>query len=588
MSRRAGESVGQHPVEQRYDHDPAHHDAAQQDGHVLFEGNHILAQGLDRCVDLLVQRLHVLLQKRNIVLCGQIFGDPRRVVNRKGCAPAHRTLANAALGALRGGPLPEQEALLAARREVLEALAAPDRPAGLPQALITRMAQVFTQSEIWALTDANEALPESVPALGAQTRTRISDWLMDAARAREPGLRPDSPEGAAMETEKETRMKEPQETRDKTTIRGETMSSLLLDDVSEETFSDLRKGFSFEEIRALRDPERALPAGLPDITADERRQIAAVLTAGPPKPQRSGTGGGPAAFVPGPKYDGRALQLACAITERVVATDPVHRRDLVSDIRALLKAADATQDLLETRVREITAGLTNARVALDTKLALAHEVVKDDPRGPEAQVLQVAPFLESVGDRNETPRRHPLWLHHTDIEKAYDRQVSARLDEAFSKVTLPTQAEKSVARIVALTNPPAQSKALVEALQYVFREGSLKPVEHLMQERKVLLTDLAERREWPKKVEGELERIYRSFTHREILALAQPHKNLPGTLPSLNDTRHTAVAQGLKQVSGRITLRSNGYAWGAAAQSLEEGLHPERARSRARGLGMSL
>ena len=317
-----------------------------------------------------------------------------RVVNRKGCAPAHRTLADAALGALQGGPLPEQEALLAGRGEVLEALAAPDRPAGLPQALITRMAEVFTQSEIRALTDASEALPESVPALGAQTRAWISDGLMDAARARDPGLRPDAPEGAAMETEQETRMKEPQETRDKTTIRGETMSSVLLNDVSAETFSDLRKGFSFEEIRALRDPERALPAGLPDLTADERRQIAAVLTAGPPKPERSGTGGGPAAFVPDPKYDGWALQLACAITERVAATDPIHQRDLVSDIRALLKAADGAQDLPEIRVRQITAGpVTNAlggagstRRRQARAWHAAMKVAKGDPhRGPEAQ-----------------------------------------------------------------------------------------------------------------------------------------------------------------------------------------------------------
>ncbi len=110
----------------------------------------------------------------------------------------------------------------------------------------------------------------------------------------------------------------------------------------------------------------------------------------------------------------------------------------------------------------------------------------------------------------------------------------------------------------------------MEALQYVFREGSLKSVEDLMQERKVLLTDLAERKEWPKEVEGELERIYRSFTHREILALAQPHKNLPGTLPSLDDTRHRSVAQGLRQVTGRLSLLSARHAWFAGARSLEE------------------
>ena len=128
-----------------------------------------------------------------------------------------------------------------------------------------------------------------------------------------------------------------QPTRGSVAQRENILSALLLDNAGKAMFNDLSKAFGFSEIRALKNPELELPDSLPPLTPMDRKTIARVLAAGPP--QKS-SGGGVGRFVPDPRYDGRALQLACAITERVDARNPVHQRNLVMDIRTLLKAAD--------------------------------------------------------------------------------------------------------------------------------------------------------------------------------------------------------------------------------------------------------
>jgi len=72
-----------------------------------------------------------------------------------------------------------------------------------------------------------------------------------------------------------------------------------------------------------------------------------------------------------------------------------------------------------------------------------------------------------------------------------------------------------------------QDVFLVAALQDVFRDGSIKSVDVLMNERETLLTEIANRKARPESSEAVLGRIFGTFTHNDLTALAQPAKKLP-------------------------------------------------------------
>ena len=461
--------------------------------------------------------------------------------------------------------LPKYDGLIRERGTVLKALLAPDRPTFVSRDVIQRMEQVFTQSEIGALKDVSTSLPDSVTGLEAKERARVAEYLVPGAGDRRAGQ--------IRGTEEEKGMDQ----RQTLAAREKILSALLLNDVSDTMRGDLRKVFGLEEIRALKDPALALPESLPELTQSERKEIARAIAANQPTPKGRG---GASRFEPDPRYDGRALQLACAITERVTVADPVHKRNLVMDIRALLKEADAAaRSLPADKVEEVTRNLTSARVALDVKMALAAKL--------DGEKFNVPLFLRNVGQRNPDPKRkHPLGFATRDAKETYDRDADRLVQRALSDNPEPTQAEVSVARIANLPNLPKGSAGLVEAMKYVFEEGSLSAVDDLLKERESLLTEIADTKERPRKSEGMLRRIFQTFTHREVFALATPDKSLPGTVPALDENRRIAVAQGLSKITKARCRTLSAFAWGPAAQSLENGLHPERARSRSRGMGM--
>ncbi len=401
-----------------------------------------------------------------------------------------KALLGALRAALEAGPPEDHETLMKARGEVL---AAPDRPATPPPALIDGMAGAFTQSEIWALCSRDEAWPQSLPRLDATARASVSEYLMEEVAARQ-SARETVPQQSVQETiQMEHQQKEAtMDDQARTAAREEALGKLMTGAAQHDTFDRLTKVFSFAELQVLRNPEMALPDSLPDLTASDRQDmpdslpdltasdrqdIAATIRAGPPKPEGSGGGrrGGAPAFVPDPKYDGRALQLAAAITERVDFGSPVHRRqDLVADIRALLRAADAAQNLPGDKVNELTKELTDARVTLDAKLALAAVL--------DGKKFNRPLFLRDVGERNPKPGyHHPMGHAPWPIKNAFTERADQVADEAISRNPASTEAERSVARIAHLPNLPDDTGSLVEALKYVFREGSLKEADDLME-----------------------------------------------------------------------------------------------------------
>ena len=207
-----------------------------------------------------------------------------------------------------------------------------------------------------------------------------------------------------------------------TAAREQGLMKLMAKNMDAASYDRLTTTFSFGEFQALQDPSLPLPESLPALSPANRQAIAAAIKAGPPKRESGGgKGGGAPRFVPDPQYDGRALQLAAAITERVPFGNDVHRRqNLVSDIRALLRAADKATDLPADKVAATVKELTEARVTLDAKIELAKEVVVQDPRGPKARIFRRSQFLKYAGERNPDGR-HPLTYKHRSVKEDYDR-----------------------------------------------------------------------------------------------------------------------------------------------------------------------
>ena len=143
-------------------------------------------------------------------------------------------------------------------------------------------------------------------------------------------------------------------------------------------------------------------------------------------------------------------------------------------------------------------------------------------------------------------------------------------------------------RIALLANPQKGKGGLVETLKHIFEDSSYRAVDDLLKERETRVTETSDTKERPRTSEGMFMRIFPTFTHREVLALARPNNSLLGTVSALDENRRVAVAQGLSTITKARCRTLSTYAWGTAAQSLEHELHPERAWSRSRGMGMSM
>ena len=78
------------------------------------------------------------------------------------------------------------------------------------------------------------------------------------------------------------------------------------------------------------------------------------------------------------EYAGVALQMACALTDRIPADSKVHQLPLQADIARMLKKADACSDLPQEKVNTIARGIAEDRAAFESKIAFARELVASD------------------------------------------------------------------------------------------------------------------------------------------------------------------------------------------------------------------
>ena len=79
------------------------------------------------------------------------------------------------------------------------------------------------------------------------------------------------------------------------------------------------------------------------------------------------------------EYAGVALQMACALTDRIPADSKVHQLPLPADIARMLKKADSRSDLPQEKVNTIARGIAEDRAAFESKIAFARELVASAP-----------------------------------------------------------------------------------------------------------------------------------------------------------------------------------------------------------------
>lgn len=97
-----------------------------------------------------------------------------------------------------------------------------------------------------------------------------------------------------------------------------------------------------------------------------------------------------------------------------------------------------------------------------------------------------------------------------------------------------------------MPNLPDGSETLIAALARSFRDGSLKPMDDLLQERAAPCAEIAATKEPPSAAQAELERVFRSFTHQDVFALACSASVLSQALPGQNEIQKCAARQGLQ------------------------------------------
>ena len=103
------------------------------------------------------------------------------------------------------------------------------------------------------------------------------------------------------------------------------------------------------------------------------------------------------------EYAGVALQMACALTDRIPADSKVHQLPLQADIARMLKKADTRSDLPQEKVNTIARGIAEDRATFESKIAFARELVAGDQRDQNvcrrARIVFMKIYLSSNSER---------------------------------------------------------------------------------------------------------------------------------------------------------------------------------------------
>ena len=291
------------------------------------------------------------------------------------------------------------------------------------------------------------------------------------------------------------------------------------------------------------------------------------------------------------EYAGVALQMACALTDRIPADSKVHQLPLQADIARMLKKADACSDLPQEKVNTIAREIAEDRAAFESKIAFARELVAGAPQpgthdvNPERfhEYMFVAQLRKDSG--SDRDGQHPMRLNAGPLQERYTDEVDMRVAaDLASGLAMPTKEEHLVARLSLLPDRSEDEARIAAALNEALRWGRPMEGAKLQHERAAVLqglgsvsnTDRSDARDL-------LARLYCSHTYREIRALADPERDLPGTMLPIDDAARGAAAHGYAKSARAANVILSGFVWRPHMQ--QHGLEIE-GPSMSDGLGM--
>ena len=298
-----------------------------------------------------------------------------------------------------------------------------------------------------------------------------------------------------------------------------------------------------------------------------------------------------------PEYAGVALQMACALTDRIAAASTVHQLPLAADIARMLARADTCSDLPQEKVNTIAGEIAKDRAAFESKIAFAKELVA----GAEPIRLDGAPpdrFDEDIfvaqlrtDSGPDADGGHPMRLNTHPVRERYSRDVDRRVTgDLASGLAVPTKEEHLVARLSLLPDRSEDEASIAAALNEALRWGRPMEGAKLERERAAVLHRLGSAGDTDPdredEAEGLLARLYRSHTYQEIRALADPERDLPATMPPIDDAARQSAAHGYAHSAQVADDMLAGFLWWPHIR--QHGLGITESQSMSRGRGMSM
>ena len=269
------------------------------------------------------------------------------------------------------------------------------------------------------------------------------------------------------------------------------------------------------------------------------------------------------------EYAGVALQMACALTDRIPADSKVHQLPLPADIARMLKKADSRSDLPQEKVNTIARGIAEDRAAFESKIAFARELVASDQRirthAARPDSFHEDIFVEQLRKDSGSDRdgQHPMRLNFDALQERYTDEVDTRVAaDLASGLAVPTKEEHLVARLSLLPDRSEDEASIAAALNEALRWGRPMEGAKLQHERAAVLQGLGSAGDidmWD--AEDLLARLYRSHTYREIRALADPERDLPGTMLPIDDAARGAAAHGYAKSAQVASDMLYGFVW---------------------------
>ena len=265
---------------------------------------------------------------------------------------------------------------------------------------------------------------------------------------------------------------------------------------------------------------------------------------------------------------------------------------LQADIARMLKKADTRSDLPQEKVNTIARGIAEDRAAFESKIAFARELVASDqeirmhadrPDGFYEYMFVAQLRTDSGSDRDG---QHPMRLNSYALQERYTDEVDMRVTaDLASGLARPTKEEHLVARLSLLPDRSEDEASIAAALNEALRWGRPMEGAKLQQERAAVLYRLGSagdvNRWW--EARDLLARLYRSHTYREIRALADPERDLPGTMLPIDDAARGAAAHGYAKSAQVANDMLSDFSWRPHMQ--QHGLEIE-SPSMSDGLGM--